>query len=384
MLDHLAQMTDAFGDIPYTKSGYLAITSDVANSRPSYDTAQSIYQAILDGLKEANDKIAAMNPSSLTLAYLTTQDFVNGGDLTKWRKYINSVRLRVAMRLSSQGAMVDIGKAAVKEILDNPTLYPTVDNNEENSVMMPDEDGFLDAAQDPQNAYETWQGQFNRASQAMIDALNGDPRLEIMFDENSAGNYVGIDPQTSYEVQLPLFEKKNKENYYCAYDSATFSRNRLLPGIMMDAAEVSFIKAEAFQRNITAGDAKQAFIDGVKQSIKFYYGINATGSYRTPIPMPDDASMQAFAEMKWDTATDKLEAIMTQKWLNYSWMQASEAWAEIRRTGIPHLNFPTDDEAKLVPNVPNRMRYPSSEADNNTANYPKEKDNWTDKMFWAK
>lgn len=382
MLDHLSQMADVFGDVPYSAAGTLGISNDVTTSRPSYDSASDVYQSVLDGLKECNDQLASATLTSLTTSYLSAQDFVNGGDIMKWRRYINSVRLRVALRLSSQGDMVAVGKAAVAEILGNPTTYPVVESNDQNSVMTPDEDGFLGFARDPQSGYETWSGEFNRASAAMVDRMVGDPRLEIFFDENEAGDYVGMGTDELEATQQTNFDAGN---FYCAYDSATFSRNRLLPGVMASAAEISFAKAEAFQRNLATGVAKDAFVDGVTQSVEFYFAVNAVGTYRTAIDAPSALAVETFANDAWDNATDKLEVILTQKWLNYNWMQGQQAWAQIRRTGVPSLSFPTDATAKLVPEVPNRLPYASSEADNNTVNHQAvmDMDNWTSKMFWA-
>jgi len=100
----------------------------------------------------------------------------------------------------------------------------------------------------------------NRASQAMIDALEGDSRLVILFDANSEGNYVGVDTRTDYATQVALFERPNNENYYCSYDTATFSRNRDMPGIIISAAEVALYKASAINKGYASGDAKEAFV----------------------------------------------------------------------------------------------------------------------------
>lgn len=383
MLDHLSQMSDVFGDIPYSAAGMLSQTHDVTTARPSYDTATSIYTSVLEGLKECNEQLASATLSSLTTNYLSAQDFVNKGDVMKWRRYINSVRLRVALRLSSQGDMSTQAQGVVSEILGNPSTYPIVESNDQNSVMTPDEDGFIDFAKGVESGYETWSGEFNRAPAAMVERMIGDPRLEIFFDENGAKDYVGINTTGLQEDQQTKFEAGD---FYCAYDSATFSRNRVLPGILVNAAEVSFAKAEAFQRNLATGVAKNAFIAGVTQSIEFYYAVNATGTYRTAITAPSALEVETFANNAWDNAANKLEVILTQKWLNYNWMQGQQAWAQIRRTGIPALLFPTDAAAKLVPEVPNRLPYASSESDDNTVNYDKVKamDNWTTKMFWAK
>ena len=384
MLDHLTQVCDVWGDMPYTQAGYLPVTGNVAEARPAYDTAESIYGTVLDDLKTLNDELAAISVSSLTSAYLSSNDFFNKGNLTKWRKYCNSLRLRVALRVSSQGSLTGKAQQAISEMLSNASQYPMVDNNDEITKSTPDEDGFAAWARDPQNAYETWSGEFNRASDVMVKAMAGDPRIDVFFDINRAGNFQGVDMTTPFDEQYSLFYEDR--GHYSAYDSATFSRNRLIPGVTISASELSFAKAEAYQRGLATGDAKAAFVKGVQQSVDFYFWLNAQSAYRPALTKPDDATVIAFAESKWDTASDKLEAIGVQKWINYGILQPAHALAEIRRTGFPVLTFPADNAAQTIKEVPNRFRYPKSEVDLNTDNYNavKSKDNWTGKMFWAK
>jgi len=214
--------------------------------------------------------------------------------------------------------------------------------------------------------------------------MESDPRMDVIFDKNGEGNYQGVDLTTPYAEQYSLFYEK--KDYYSSFDSATFSRNRLIPGITVSASEVSFAKAEAYQRGLASGDAKAAFVKGVQQSVDFYFWVNSLSAYRPPVEKPDNATVVAFAEGKWNEANNKLEVIGTQKWINYGVLQPAHAWAEIRRTGYPVLSFPADNAAQTVKAVPNRFRYPKSEVDLNTENYNavKSKDNWTDKMFWAK
>ncbi|HHU95754.1 MAG: SusD/RagB family nutrient-binding outer membrane lipoprotein [Bacteroidota bacterium] len=384
--DHLIQVSDCWGDVPFTKAGYLAVTSNVAESYPAYDTAESIYSLVLTDLKSINDQLANMTSlSTLTSSALKAQDFINGGDLMLWRKYCNSLRLRVATRVADNGSLKTEGQAAIREMLENPSKYPMVDNNDENIKVVPDRDGF-NYGDGYQGGWETWSGQLNRASQAMIDALEGDSRLVILFDANSEGNYVGVDTRTDYATQVALFERPNNENYYCSYDTATFSRNRDMPGIIISAAEVALYKASAINKGYASGDAKEAFVNGMVFSTEFYYDINSTATYRPPTPPPAAEDVIAFAENKWETASNKEEVIATQTWLNFGFLQTTQAWSEIRRSGYPELYFPTDHSSSTNPNVPNRLRYPPSERNSNPENYNlfKDKDNFTDKMFWAK
>lgn len=385
--DHLVQVADCWGDIPFTKAGYLPSAKGAADAMPVYDTAESVYQKVMDDLKEINASLAKLTASlpSDVLNTLKKQDFINKGDLSLWRKYCNSLRLRVATEVADKGALSAQAKAAIREMLDAPGTYPLVDANSENIKVTPDTDGF-NYGDGYRDGWETWAGQLNRAPKAMVDALWNDPRIDVIFDKNSEGNYVGVDTHTDYATQNSYFERPAAQVYYSAYDSATFSRNKKLPGIIISAAEVAFSKANAFQKGYASGDAKAAFVEGVALSTEFYYQINALSTFRPALPAPGAASVRTFASGKWDAATSKDELIGTQLWLNFGFLQTTQAWTVLRRTGFPVLYFAPDNTSATVPAVPNRLRYPPSERDLNTVNYNvyKAKDNYTEKMFWAK
>ncbi|MFV0555421.1 MAG: SusD/RagB family nutrient-binding outer membrane lipoprotein [Mangrovibacterium sp.] len=381
--EQLQQIIDLWGDVPFSEAGYLASTSDVASSYASYDSASELYKMMLDDLKAINTSLASYSPSSFTSTYLTAQDYINNGDLAMWRKYANSLRLRIAMR-ATNGTISTEAKAAIKEMLENASTYPMVDSNAESIQIEADEDGFK-IEDKIMNGFESWGGQCNRASSMMISVLTGDPRLEILYDPNSDGDYFGIDPEDSESVQDANFTAR----YYAAVDTATLSRNPDFPGILMTAAEVSFTKAEAYQKAYASGDAEAAFKLGVTQSIEYYYGMNATGTYRTPLDAPTSTEVADFAAAKWSAYDSEEEAIATQKWLHFSLIQMVQAWAEVRRTGYPVLYFQTDNMTSDCSEVPVRLRYPADERDNNTAKYNEATNNGATntyyvKLFWAK
>lgn len=385
LYDHLIQVADCWGSIPFSVAGYLPSSGNMTDATPTYDTAESVYQTVLNDLKTINDSLISIQSSSSISAIKTgmaAQDFINGGSLSKWQKYCNSLRLRVATEVADNGSLKTTAQAAIKEMLDNPATYPMVDLNSENIKVVPDEDGF-NYGSEYKDGWETWTGQLNRASKAMVDALNNDPRIDVIFDKNASGNYVGVDPSTDYATQDLYF---NAGNYYSSYDSATFSRNTSLPGIIISAAEVALCKANAYNKGYADGDAQTEFINGIKLSTEFYYGINALSSYRTALTMPSTDSLETFAKAKWAASTDKDELISTQLWLNFGFLQTTQAWTVYRRTGYPNLYFMTDNSSSTVPNVPVRLRYPSSEKNYNYTNYSaySSDDNFTSKMFWAK
>lgn len=398
VFDHLSQIVDIFGDAPFEKAGYLYITGDVAGSFASYDKAEDIYAVILDRLGELSTDIQSLNGSlnAQAAAYLPKQDFINGGDLNKWEAYCNSLRLRLAVRVASQGALQAKGKAAITEILGGKKLASN--NNETIALEANGEDtGNFFNPDDLRTGYAD--GGYVNASQAMIDALTkavageNDPRLPILYSKNAAGNYKGLDPENeTYRVQYDNTQLPSAQRAYSRIDSTTVSYNTKFVSPILTASEVAFLKAEAYQQGWASGDAKQAFIDGIMYSAQFYFNENeiSPSSNGTKMDYPGDAVVIAYATKAWDAASNKLEAIITQKWLNFGFIQSSQAWNEIRRTGYPSLFFPTDNGAQLLKTVPNRVKYPSSERSNNPTNYNNQvqamggDDSYFIKLFWAK
>jgi hypothetical protein len=384
--DHLSQITQCWGYVPFTKAGYIYVSGDISSSKPSYDDDIQIFKTILSDLKSINTELAGMSPSSLTTSMLTAQDYINGGNLNLWRRYCNSLRLRIAMLVADQGDMASEGRSAIREMLADTTAYPMVSDNSQNIKVTPDLDGFNYSTQ-YKSGWEETSGYLNKAPQAMVDALKGDPRMPVIFDANSKGDYVGIDTHDDYNKQDSLIQKANSENYYCAYDSATFSRNQYLPGNIITSAEVSFLRAEAFQKGYAVGgSARDEFIKGMKQSTDWYFKMNSTASYRKPLTEPSAGTVEKFAEDKWDAAANKLEAICTQEWLNYGFLQTTQAWSVYRRTGYPELYFTKDETNSNVPEVPVRLKYPAEERNSNTSNYNavKANDTFYTKLFWEK
>ncbi len=94
----IVNMTQTFGDIPYSKmmqSIRFNNVTDTASIRPAYDKQQDVYRGVLDELKIASDSLSA---AELAIS----GDLVYGGDIEKWKKLINSFTLRVLMSLSEK------------------------------------------------------------------------------------------------------------------------------------------------------------------------------------------------------------------------------------------------------------------------------------------
>jgi len=394
--DHLSQIIDTFGDAPFDDAGFLAVTGDAATSYPSYEKAADLYSMMLDRLGELYTDIHSLNGNinKQTSTYLPIQDFINYGDLDKWEKYCNSLRLRLAVRVASQGDLASKGKQVVAEILNGN--YPLVSSMDD--VIKLDANG-----QDPGNFlnpddFRTGYIDQSRASQAMLDALTlavpdaYDPRLPIMYSMNAAGEYKGLSTSEAYADQVVNTALPESQRVYSRIDSTTVMYNTSFISPIVTPAEVDFLKAEAYQQGWASGDAQAAFVNGIFHSTQFYFAENAISPSNagTKMDIPAEDVITAYAGKVWDAATNKEEAIITQKWLNFGYMQPGQAWNEVRRTGYPQLYFPNDPTAQLLKSLPSRVRYPFSERSYNTANYNAEVQSMggTDdayiKLFWAK
>ena len=216
-----------------------------------------------------------------------------------------------------------------------------------------------------------------------------DPRIPAMFDKyGQTVNDVFI-PNSNYNglvVNMPIDQQQIHIGKFAILDSATFLYNSKLPGIVITAPEVNFLKAEAFER-WGGGDAKTFYEKAVKQSVVFYYYLNGLNTVtRPPLPVPSDASVEQFLQNTFisytGTTDEKLKKIWVQKWAHFGFLQSVQSWSEYRRTKYPQLNFyPSTLPGYELP--PSRLVYPASETSYNP-NYllVKENDTRNRKLFW--
>jgi hypothetical protein len=175
------------------------------------------------------------------------------------------------------------------------------------------------------------------------------------------------------------------------YNRSTLSRNQFFPGVIVNAAEVSFYTAEAYLKSGNLTAAKTAYDSGVSRSIQYYYGLRAISNdpIAGPVAAPTAAEILAYLAkpaISWDmaaTTADKLKLIAAQKWIHYSVVQPMENWSELRRLDFPVLSYEVDNSnAQKLP--PYRWYYASPEKIYNTVNYGAvaSKDNLSTKIFW--
>jgi hypothetical protein len=388
--DHTQKVVDLHGDIPWSEAGKLSANGgDYANSLPKYDNAEAIYTKMLDDLKGFADELNTIAVSSAIQTGFKTQDLVNKGDIEKWKRYTNSLRLRILTRVSDVPAFQSRVTSEIASILSNPATYPVVEENDQNIQINVHDLNTDINSKGFRSGLEDWDG--NLAGKAMIDHMkaNSDPRLRAMFEPgaNAGGVYNGLDPMLTSSAQTTLVSGGT----LAIYNRSTISRNEYFPGVIINAAEVSFLEAEAYLKAGNAAAAKTAYNDGIAKSIKYYYLLRTvsndnTAGALTPTSDAEIAVYQTSPGVSWDlalTTADKLKLIATQKWIHYSVVQPVESWSEIRRMDAPAFSFEVDN-SNTQKQPPYRWVYAGSELTYNTSNYEavKAKDNLTTKIFW--
>ena len=429
MQAQLHEVLSLWGDVPYSGACTLWKTGDYNAAKASdvYDDDVQVYTQILNDLKQVGDYFAAGNLNQTGVNSLKRQDFTHAaGDIDIWQRYVNSLRLRIALHLATNGDLTSTAQSVIQEILSNPSKYPLVESNDQNQGV--DGDTSNDTFNYGKSIAQALAGRAEGSgSQAMLDAMNvpangipdenTDPRLVAVYDCNPDGEYIAYDNSLSSSEISDIADKKNQEyvgrgiassNYYCYIDSVafagwkTYEGNANLNGVWVSAAEVALSKAEAYMMGygVSANEAqaKEEFIKGVVLSNEYYWNMKVTSSlFKTgndsyngfralTVPTTDDFT--AYAEKIWKA---NQECIATQLWLNFSFLNELEAWNVNRRTGYPNVKFARDTQQSDYPTPPNRLPYPSDEENFNTdncaaakaINYSESTGYYTN-LFWAK
>jgi hypothetical protein len=390
MYDAVQKVVDLHGDIPFSDAGkIIANGGDYKASMPKYDKAQDVYTKMLDDLKTFADELNTISVSPGILAGFKTQDIVNKGDLTKWKRYCNSLRLRMLTRVSGVSAFQARATTEINSILNNPTTYPIVTSNAENiQIKIHDLNTPLNSM-GFRTGLEDWGG--NYAGKVIVEHMkaNSDPRLKVMFQPGTAaaGEYFGLDPlATSGEQDAFILTNK-----LSLYNWSTMSRNQFFPGVLVNASEAHFLAAEGYLNANNDAKAKEAYEAGITNSIKNYYlyrsvsNNNESGSVVAPTDV-EIADYLAKSAISWSSAATKqakLTLIGMQKWIDYSVIQPLDNWAEVRRLNVPQLSFWVDN-ADPQKQPPTRWQYPDSEKTYNTENYNavSANDKISNKIFW--
>jgi hypothetical protein len=365
------RLTDLFGDVPYSET---ALGQDAVNTKPVFDTQESVYKSLISGLDAAVTQLNAAD------AGYGNADFYYKGDITKWKKYANSLKLRLGMRiryadpaLAQKTITEAMGQPLLESNADNATI-PTY-NNATNANVHPVLNHFLAGSPDLKYLGEAFVAQL---------VTTNDPRLPRIAQPRVNSVKAGTPGYKGLGVALTdaILKTVIKDDYSTASTATFFNRDfsPAIPCLAMSFSDVAFYKAEAALEGwgATADQAEGFYQAGVKAALsQSPYNV-------TTVPGNFEAQL-SFTGL---TKEQKLEKIGTQKWIQL-FGRSLEAFIEWRRMGYPALKA-GPFAGSTNGTIPRRTIYSSREALLNEANYKaasarlSKGDTYVSKVWWDK
>ncbi|HNV81735.1 MAG: SusD/RagB family nutrient-binding outer membrane lipoprotein [Tenuifilaceae bacterium] len=360
-------MTDTWGDIPYSQA-----FDPNQYATPEYDPQQAIYSRLLDELQEAVALIG-----TTTRAWNSGGDVIYGGDMTKWVKFANSLRLRLAVRMNrvNPTGAADAANAAIAagvfESNDDNAVFNFIGDGAPNHA--PIYDAFFPGARNDFSPTKQYVNLMKGMDDPDIrdggytNPFNGivDPRLAIYRGPANDENTIGI-PYGMNDAQMKSYVNANLDviiNYWLSPLAVIVEPS--YGSTFLDYPTVCFMMSEVNNWN------RASFEDGVRASCEMW-GVPAADI------TPYVSSVMAVYDAAPESAREEL--VMTQKYIHL-YTQSNEAWAEYRRTGFPkslvkpgEVTLGGDNPITFSPDnynghdIVTRFTYPNSEYTLNGAN----------------
>lgn len=391
------RLVDAFGDVPYTEA-----LQGTTFRTPKYDNAATIYQDLVDQLDKAT---AIITGAKFPIALNSSSDPLFKGNMLNWRQFANTLKLRLLIRMSGVPALTSFTTPKFAA-LDKTLGFITAD-----AIVNP---GYTkqDGKQNP--TWNTW-------GYTVAGALANSSRIPTQFafgfykgqklTDNGRGSVI----YKNFATTTPVNQLGNEANAptivtnYSTWYTGTFSSassisdaTGVLKGPSMGqplmlAAESHFLQAEARLKGYIPGDVAASFDLGIAQSFTYLYkdvtnvvlaGKNVPADVAT-YKLDNTASYLVNIAVA-TTDAQRLEAIITQKYIAVNMINSDEGWNEYRRTGYPRTNPTGNGYTNIASNksnstrpdkLPTRVLYPSSEQSYNTGNF-KTVNQFADLIFW--
>ncbi len=356
----MSNLTDMYGDIPY-REAFKARSEGI--TKPKLDSQEEVYKLMLADLDSANS-LYAKNPEFKK----PSMDCMYGGDMAKWRKFNNSLMLRLLCRVSGRAEM-NAGEL-VQKIIDNPSKYPIFTSNDDNATIKysgvaPYRSTFSTTKESDftTNSYHISEQMVKLTVEYNEVGLQSyyDPRLDIWAVSGSEG-WKGA-------IAGCLPEDRNKSNSGAARLNFPVLARPDCQVFYMDYAEVNFILAEMALKNEIAGGetaARSFYESGVRASLEKWAPLGQYSDRPCTITAEDIDKYMSSKLANWDLNDDHAKLIGEQKWLALFWT-GMEAYHEVRRTGYPELKIGNGTEYNDY-EFPQRFGYPNTTVANNRAN----------------
>ena len=365
---HFTRLVDLYNNLPFDDA-----LQGTLHPTPRYEEGKTVYEKsihlISAGIEDLKNAPAGVGPGA--------DDILFKGNKALWIKFGNTLKLRALIHQSAAGDPAYI-TAEIQKIQAEGSGFLGVG---ENAFVQP---GYLNTATklNPfwENYYRTVQGASTGNHQDLRPTVFALEQYKRRNDPRLASLYVSVG--TDYKGVL--FGNPNAEAQYNRASTSAFkgpqengSRPAALfktatqPSILMGSFESLFLQAEAVQRGWLAGSAKTFYEQGIQESFKYM-----------EVATSEFAAYNVQPTVNFDQATNKIEAIITQKWLALNSLSSIEAWSDYRRLGIPAI--PNSLDAPAPTARPLRLMYPESERQTNNAEASKQgsDDIMKDKVWW--
>lgn len=355
----LGLMTDAFGDIPYDDAGK---GNESGKEFARFQAQQDVYRLMLADLESANQLL-----KNLPAGTIIARDILFSGNAVRWRKFANSLKVRILMR---QSAKINVN-AAIAQIFNNPTEYPVFENVADQAVLVYNNttDLYTWFMQNPptDGSGVDFNGD-GRVSEVLVTMLGtkNDPRLQVYasptknsYNANRANSAVPL----VFRGQRAGLSLAEQNAYYTSSglnkdDFSVVGRRhrRENRAFVMTFAELLLLKAEAIQRGMISGNANDTYLQGVRASFDKWPATTAT-----EVPFISDSQKTIYfarADAGLST-TEPLKQIAEQLWLD-SYLNGFEGWSGWRRTGFPQIV----PGPSVIARIPVRYTYSDNEQNN--------------------
>lgn len=348
------RITDLYGDVPYSEAG-LGFYKRKFN--PKFDTQQFIYEDMLKELDEASAALGSGTDASLT------GDLIYSGNLDKWKRFANSLMLRLGMRLTK----VDVGAAKTwAEQAFQGGLMQSIDDNafivHQGSGGRPTINRISQVLNlGDESTYVKW-------SKTFIDYLKNtnDPRLSVLASTTNAAGIFG--QPNGKDLAGGAHDLSTAPDFDAGLGVASFAGPNLAiladnsgPTFFQTYAEVELLLAEAAERGWSVGaDAQTHYNNGVRAAMEQLSQFNAAATVSDP-------EITGFLAANPYVPADGFEMINTQYWVA-TILNDYESFANWRRSGFPNLTPVNHPNGVTGGVIPRRFIYPTTESSVNGAN----------------
>jgi hypothetical protein len=331
-------MTEIWGAIPFGEDAL----QGAENTTPAYTSQEEVYTGIIKMLTEASDSI------DTSVETMASGDIIYGGDMTKWKKLANSLKMRVGIRLA------DVNPEMAENAVAEAHNAGIITSNDDNAL-------FEYKAQPNNNPiHDAYIGRDDFAvSNTLVDFMKGndDPRISAYAAktytaedgspvEDANGNEIERPSSVDDYIGFPYGEAQGqattrKGTYEWSRPSLRV-REATAPAIFMTAAEMLFDQAEAAQRGWISETASAKYEAAIDASMDYWDIDSGISTYKSNVSYNPGNFKEQIAHQKWVAL----------------YMQGIQGWSVLRRTDIDFLNPPVDGKLGVSFDADVALRYP--------------------------